>query len=368
VIAEAVPPPAVLERMRAPLLAGAERIDPPVLQPLGAYLELLGEGMRGRLFTVDGEGAEDACLRPDLTVAVAREHLARGAATGRYFYEGVAFRAAPAGSSRPQEFLQLGAERLGGRNAERDDAETVAAAFRAAEAGGRTDLLLVMGELSLFDDFCAGLGVGATARTRLKRRLGSAEAFRAELERTPAPSSDGRLSALLGGLPADEATQVLEELWTLAGVTAVGGRSAGEIASRLAERGRAGGVSNAQASLIARWVEIGGEPLAAIAEAMVLARRAGVDLHGRLEGCARRVAALATAGVELGRMRLDFGFGRPFGYYDGFLFEIRSAALPEDAPVAAGGRYDGLLGRLQPGAEAPAVGCMVRPGRAWVGA
>ena len=154
----------------------------------------------------------------------------------------------------------------------------------------------------------------------------------------------------------------------MAGVTPVGGRPAAEIARRLAERGQgAPGVSEAQAALIERWVEIGGEPLDAIAKAMVLARRAGVDLNGGLEACARRVAALATAGVELGRMRLEFGFGRPFGYYDGFLFEVRSAALPDDAPVAAGGRYDGLLGRLQPYADAPAVGCMVRPGRAWSG-
>jgi ATP phosphoribosyltransferase regulatory subunit HisZ len=80
----------------------------------------------------------------------------------------------------------------------------------------------------------------------------------------------------------------------------------------------------------------------------MLARRAGVSLDAQFESWARRVAALAAAGVELSAQRLCFGFGRPFGYYDGFLFEVRSAALAADAPVAAGGRYDGLLGRLQP--------------------
>ena len=66
---------------------------------------------------------------------------------------------------------------------------------------------------------------------------------------------------------------------------------------------------------------------------------------------------------------LETGFGRAFGYYDGFLFEVRSQALDPDSPVAGGGRYDTLLGRL--GAESPstgtAVGCMVRPARAWAG-
>jgi ATP phosphoribosyltransferase regulatory subunit len=75
-------------------------------------------------------------------------------------------------------------------------------------------------------------------------------------------------------------------------------------------------------------------------------------------------------------MRLATGFGRAFGYYDGFLFEVRSAALGPDQPVAAGGRYDSLLTRLaaQSGglraAKAGlggAVGCMVRPWRAWAG-
>jgi ATP phosphoribosyltransferase regulatory subunit len=357
----------VLQAIRAPLQAGAERVDPPVLQPLGLVLDLLGEAMRTRLFTVGGEGAEDACLRPDFTVAVAREHLARGASSGRYLYEGPAFRAAPAGDERPQEFLQVGVERIGGEAAERDDAEIAIAAFRACEAGGRTDLRIVMGELGLFDAFCTGLGVASEVRARLRRRLGAAEAFRAELDRTPGPGTAGGLAELLAGLSPEAAAEVLEELWSMTGVTPVGGRSAAEIAGRLAQRGRTAGVSNSQAALIARWVEIGGEPLAAIAQAMVLSRRAGVDLHGRLEACARRVAALATAGIGLERMRLDFGFGRPFGYYDGFLFEVRSAALAEDAPLAAGGRYDGLLGRLQPGADAAAVGCMVRPSRAWLG-
>jgi hypothetical protein len=78
-IVEAVPPAEVLAAIRAPLEAGGgTRVNPPVLQPLGLLLDLLGEAMRARLFTVGGEGVEDACLRPDFTVAVAREHLALG--------------------------------------------------------------------------------------------------------------------------------------------------------------------------------------------------------------------------------------------------------------------------------------------------
>jgi len=346
-------------------------VNPPVLQPLGLLLDLLGEALRARLFAVGGEGVEDACLRPDFTVAVAREHLARGRPAGRYFYEGPAFRAAPAGSVRPQEFLQLGCELIGGDGADGDEVAVAAAAMTAARAGGRTDLTLLMGDLALFEAFCAGLGVAPGTRARLRQRLGSPVAFETELGREPAAAGgSSRLAALLAGLPPEEGAGVLEELWAVAGVTPVGGRSPADIARRLAERGggEAGaGLGDAQRWLLQRFTAIEGEPLQALEAAVVLTRRAGLTLDAHFEAWARRIAALAAEGVELGSQRLCFGFGRPFGYYDGFLFEVRSAALPSDAPVAAGGRYDGLLGRLQQGADATAVGCMVRPGRAWAG-
>ena len=368
---EPVPPPGVLDAVRAPLLPGAEPVNPPVLQPLGLLLDLLGEALRARLFAVQGAGVEDACLRPDFTVAVAREHLRSDRRAGRYAYEGPAFRAAPAGSTRPQEFLQLGCELIGGDGGDRDDVDIASAAMGAARAGGRADLTLLMGDLALFEAFCEGLGVPPAVRTRLRQRLGSMEAFAAELGRSPAPrDGSGQLAELLSGLAPEQAADVLEDLWAMAGVTPVGGRTPAEIARRLVERsaGQDIGLNDAQRWLIERFVAIEGEPLQAIEAAVVLARRAGVGLDAHFEGWARRVAALASAGVELSTQRLCFGFGRPFGYYDGFLFEVRSAALPSDAPVAAGGRYDGLLGRLQPGADATAVGCMVRPGRAWSGA
>jgi ATP phosphoribosyltransferase regulatory subunit len=45
---------------------------------------------------------------------------------------------------------------------------------------------------------------------------------------------------------------------------------------------------------------------------------------------------------------------------------VRSEALGADRPVAAGGRYDGLLARLG-GDPGRAIGCMVRPWRAFAG-
>jgi ATP phosphoribosyltransferase regulatory subunit len=83
-----------LAAIRAALSPGAAPADAPILQPLGLLLDLAGEAMRARLFVVQAEGGAEACLRPDFTVAVARQHLDGGGASGRYFYEGMAFRAA----------------------------------------------------------------------------------------------------------------------------------------------------------------------------------------------------------------------------------------------------------------------------------
>jgi ATP phosphoribosyltransferase regulatory subunit len=77
---------------------------------------------------------------------------------------------------------------------------------------------------------------------------------------------------------------------------------------------------------------------------------------------------MTARGVPENRMVLAAAFGRAFGYYDGFLFEVRSAALDEERPVAAGGRYDGLPGKLGVSTtNTGAVGFMVRPARAYAG-
>src|SRR6202012_399645 len=109
-------PPEALEAIRAPFLApdsrgkGADPIDVPVMQPLALLLDLAGEAMRARLFVVQADGIDEACLRPDFTIPVVSAHIASGRAQGRYVYEGKAFQVAPTGSDRAEEFVQVGLE------------------------------------------------------------------------------------------------------------------------------------------------------------------------------------------------------------------------------------------------------------------
>ncbi len=361
-----------LSAIRAPFVAfGGVWSDAAVLQPLSLLLDLAGEAMRARLFTVAGEGAAELCLRPDFTIPIATAHIESGALEGRYLYEGKAFRTAPRGSGRPAEFLQMGAEVYGQADDKiGQDVEIAALAWTASQAGGRSDLGLVLGDVALFDAFLAALDLPQALRTRLVGAYASGRSLQQELSRArsgPAPRAGERLPELLGSLPEGEATGVLEELWKLAGISPVGGRSPAEIAHRLcarAEQAWAGRLSPAEADLITRYLEIIAPPREAFDRIESLAYEAKVEFDVQLQPWVRRLRGLAAAGVPEWAMVFSTGFMRAFGYYDGMLFEVRSLELGYDRPVAAGGRYDSLPARLGARDRVGAVGCTVRPGRA----
>ena len=361
-----------LAAIRAPFTAfGGVRVDAPVLQPLSLRLDLAGEGLRARLFVVQSESADEQALRPDFTIPVVQSHIASGAGTGRYVYEGKAFLAPERGDRQASEFLQIGAELFGaGTDPYADDARIAALAWTAAAAGGRSDLSLLLGDPGLFRGFLQALDVAPTAALRLERALSSPRALALALGREPAAddSRHARLADLLSGLSETEATDLLEEVWRMSGIQPVGGRSAAEIVHRLtarAEAARAPGLTPSEVSRIESFLTIAGPPQTALDEIAGLAGPSGSAVTPLLDGWRRRLAALADAGVPVGAVTLATAFVRPFGYYDGMLFEVRSAALGAEQPVAAGGRYDALPARF--GGARGAVGCMVRPGRAVAG-
>jgi len=367
-------PAEVLAAVRAPFAEmGAETIDPPVAQPLGLILDLSGEAMRERLILVQADGGPEGALRPDFTIPAARLHIESGRASGRYFYEGKAFRAAPRGREAYEEFLQIGLEAFESGDAPRADAEIAGLAWRSAAAGGRSDLTLCLGDVGLFGAFVDTLKLAEPLALRIKRAFASPRRLHGLLDAAgavttaTAPNGD-QLARLLAGLPEADAAAVLEDLWSLAGIEPAGGRSAAEIVHRLAERdavARAPSLKPEQAAQIGRFLAISDAPAAALEAVARLAGGGGRWLEAALKGWARRLAALKDAGAPMEAMRLTTAFGRDFGYYDGVLFEVRSAALGEHRPLAAGGRYDSLFGRLGARLACGAVGCMVRPGRAW---
>ena len=364
----------VLAAIRAPFEAlGANRIDPPVIQPLSLLLDLAGETMRARLLVVQGEGDEESCLRPDFTIPVTRTHIASGEGRRRYLYEGLAFRATTPESDHAREFLQVGVEAFGDGLDPSVDGELAAAAWTSAIAGGRDDLELILGDVALFSAMLTALGLAEPLAARLRRAFSRPRALATELNRAQQPHraarQGDRVSALIAGLPEDEATAVLEDIWALAGIAPVGGRSAGEIVHRLvqrAEQANAPRLTEAEAGLLRNFLDISNTPTAALDRVGKLAAHGKLNLDSALADWSRRLKVISASGVPEKAMTLSTGFGRAFGYYDGFLFEIRSRALGPERAVAGGGRYDSLPVRLG-GANQGAVGGMVRPARAWVG-
>ncbi|MDR7231771.1 ATP phosphoribosyltransferase regulatory subunit [Caulobacter sp. BE264] len=369
-------PADALDAIRSPLLdAGAVLTDAPVLQPLGLLLDLAGEAMRSRLFVVSGEAGEEACLRPDFTVAVARQHFEGGGGAGRRRYEGKAFRVAPRGSDRAEEFLQLGVEAFEGGDRVAADAEMAALAWASATAGGREDLSLVLGDVSLFSAFVDSLGLAPPLAARLKRSFAKPRQLKAELDGSSErglalDENKSRIAALLAGLPEAEAASVLQELWSLAGIEPVGGRRPAEIARRLVEKAdaaKAGRLDPEPAAKVRAFLAVSDRPDAALSAIAALAGPKAGALNAAIDGWRARLAGMGERGVALERATLAAAFGRAFGYYDGYLFEIRSAALGDERPVAAGGRYDGLPAKLGVATDTGAVGFMIRPARAYAG-
>src|SRR3979411_497356 len=56
--------------------AGYVQAEPAILQPAEAFLDLSGEDIRKSLYLTTDPSGEELCLRPDLTIPVARDYLA----------------------------------------------------------------------------------------------------------------------------------------------------------------------------------------------------------------------------------------------------------------------------------------------------
>lgn len=346
-----------LAAIRAPFEgAGAELVEPSVLQPLNLMLDLAGEPMRARLFVVQDEGGREACLRPDFTVAVVRDFVASRAPAGRFWYEGKAFRVSPPGmANHAEEFVQIGFEAFGTEDVAAAEAPSLA--WRAALAGGRDDLSMHISDVGLFRAFLADIGVSPKLVARLRRLLPQPRALAEELDRAQRPD------AFTGA--ASTAAEI-EAFWRANDLVAVGGRTAEEIAARLARRAEeaaAPRLSSGQADLIGAYLRVAGGLDEAVARIRALAE--GPELSRKMAWWRELPEGLARAGIPADRVSFSAQVASPFVYYDDFMFDITSAALGADRPVCSGGRYDSLVGLLGGDPKATAVGCVVRPWRAY---
>ena len=161
--------------------AGYSLAEPPVLQPAEPFLDLSGEDIRKSLYLTTDATGEELCLRPDLTIPVAREYLASGKAgkAAGYSYLGPVFRYR---GSAPSEFLQAGIESFGRLDRPAADAEMLALALEATRAFGVNDVEIRTGDIALFTSLIDALGlypVWRRRRHRSRRARGRRDARRA---------------------------------------------------------------------------------------------------------------------------------------------------------------------------------------------
>ncbi|HZP77325.1 MAG TPA: ATP phosphoribosyltransferase regulatory subunit [Pseudolabrys sp.] len=345
--------------------AGYRRTAPAILQPAEPFLDLSGEDIRKRMFLTSAPGGEEFCLRPDLTIPVSRDYLASPSAgkPESFCYLAPVFRHRQDG---PAEFLQAGIESFGRADKAAADAEMLALALEATGHYGLAAPQIQIGDVALFSALIAALELAPAWKRRLIKDFNRKSNLAQDLDRLVLGTTNGQqeyqgvLAALAGSDPKG-AHALVTDLLSIAGITAVGGRSVGEIAERFLEQAALGAgnkLPREQRALIERFLAVSGDPDEAAAELRALADEAKIALTPMLDLFESRTGFLAARGIDVRSIRFSTAFGRGFDYYTGFVFELSAAPSGSDQLVS-GGRYDGLLTRLGASEPISAVGFAV---------
>jgi ATP phosphoribosyltransferase regulatory subunit len=311
------------------------------------------------------------CLRPDLTIPVARDYLASTAAAAArpagFCYLGPVFRDRASDAGTAGEFLQAGIESFGRTDTAAADAEMLSLGLEAIAHYGIDDPAILTGDVSLFAALIAALDLAPAWKRRLVKDFNRKASLADDLQRLALATVNGRpehrgvLAALADANPK-AAHALVTDLLSIAGISAVGGRSIGEIADRFVEQAELGASSalpGETRALIERFLAVAGMPDDCIAALRALTEDAGISLDPALDLFESRTGFLAASGVDVTRIRFETGFGRGVDYYTGFVFELHDRQGRIDGQLVAGGRYDALLTRLGSTRPVAAVGLAV---------
>ncbi len=341
--------------------AGYVRAEPPILQPAEPFLDLSGEDIRRSLFLTSDASGEELCLRPDLTIPVARDYLAssrKGQPAG-FCYLGPVFRYR---DGKPSEFLQAGLESFGRQDRAAADAEMLALGLEATTAFGIDEVEIRTGDVALFIALIDALDLYPVWRRRLfkdfNRKVSLAQDIaRLTLETAPARNEYQGVLAALAGSDRKAALALVTDLMSIAGASNVGGRTVTEIADRFLEQStlQSGALPRDALQLINRFLAIAGPPDDAVRQLRTLAGDAGLDIDAAVDLFESRIDFMAARGIDTGATRFSTSFGRGVDYYTGFEFELHRKDNGDD-PLVAGGRYDGLMTQLGAATPIPAVG------------
>ncbi|MFT5554170.1 MAG: ATP phosphoribosyltransferase regulatory subunit [Bradyrhizobium sp.] len=344
--------------------AGYVRSEPAILQPAEPFLDLSGEDIRKSLYLTTDPSGEELCLRPDLTIPVARDYLAspRAGQPAGFSYLGPVFRYR---GGAPSQFLQAGIESFGRQDRAAADAEMLALALEATTAFGLKDVEIRTGDVALFNALIDALELYPVWRRRLIKDFNRKVSLTDDIEQLTLATAPGRneyegVLAALAGSDRKAALALVTDLMSIAGTTNVGGRTVAEIADRFLEQStlKAGALPRDAVATIKRFLAISGDPDDAVAQLRALASDAKLNLAAAIDQFESRVGFMAARGIDIRTTRFATAFGRGLDYYTGFEFELHAKGNGSE-PLVAGGRYDGLMSQLGSANPIPAVGFSV---------
>ncbi len=351
-------------------------IDPPILESALPFLNRSGEDIRRQMYIFPDPAGQEVCLRPELTIPVCRAYLRQLQAkegrrnaperAARLSYFGPAFTYEAAREDHYRQFYQAGAEYIGAPSREAADAEILAAALDCLAAAGLEQTSIEIGDVEIRNAFIDQLPVNDKSKARIRRVAlrNPKNAALAAAAGTAAAVADetnqfGELASLLAAAKPGKAELLIREVFALADVRHVGGRTPEEIVERLTSRTaqQAEPISAELIEAVAALLNIRAAPDAAfkaIREHFRNFRIAAIEPV--LERCAKRLRYVeAYRGGPLA-VRFNVGLRRGLEYYTGCLFEIYAKDMRQIGHVCGGGRYDNLLEGLGADESIPAVG------------
>src|ERR1700680_1622836 len=299
--------------------AGYGKAEPAILQPAEPFLDLSGEDIRKSLYLTTDASGEELCLRPDLTIPVARDYLAsqRAGQPAGFCYLGPVFRYR---GGRPSEFLQAGIESFGRQDRAAADAEMLALALQATRAFGLTEVEIRTGDVALFIALIDALDLYPVWRRRLIKDFNRKISLEQDLERlTLATRSSNEYEGVLAALAGSDrkaALALVTDLMSIAGTTNVGGRSVAEIGDRFLEQStlKGGALARDALGIIKRFLAIAGDPDDSIAQLRALAEDAKLDITAAIDQFESRVGFMAARGIDTSQTRFSTSFGRGLDY------------------------------------------------------
>lgn len=278
---------------------GYKEVETPAFEYYDCYSGESGQITQEKLYKFFDEQGRILALRPDFTTSIARMAATKEqnhVLPIRYMYTGSVFRAEHTEGVRRREITQSGIELIGSYSPEAD-AEVIAAAMEAVNALGIEEFSMEIGQVAFFNGLVEQLELDENTTERLRARIDSKD-------------SQG-IKNIVNKLDIDDnIKKIMIDLPYLFGDVSVLDRA---YAEGLNETSKAA-----------------------------------------LENLRRIYELLCLYGFEK-YISIDLGMLQSIDYYTGSIFKCYTHGV--GFPIAAGGRYDNLMGMF--GRAMGAVGCAV---------